>query len=405
MRPLIRKQIWRCCSGNAKLNVVGHMEEQIKKDIRALLINKEVYEKDLRDGIEEFFVPRKCLIFSIPLPFQIAFKDGTKFYTASKDIATFFAFNKYPVEMPMPYTIDDGHLRTFLHTRAELGVVVGNGSRVEDVTTISDLSEEKYQYVYEHCHHLVTRLNDIVYSYRMHVEDSRAHPVHLEQYYMVHTSIIDLPDWRVMDQGPLIVNSNPTNYEDIMFNLPEGLANAIGCFGLKINFGPGRLSAAIKFYADARRHLYRGDYRETLIFLGLCSESYLNGLYWYVLESEGMDEKSILDMIECTPFMSRIKKTLCQKVGGNWDLDDYKGPVGLWNKVVYQIRGRVVHAGYLPNVMEAWAAFEAVSTLDDFLRSNIERKKTQLPSAYAELSDLPRLFVHGEDGDVTFDVS
>lgn len=379
--------------------------EETRNENSEFLINKDLFDKELRDGFVGRFNPTKCLLFSIPLPFQLPFKDGTLFSTVSKELATAFTFSKYTVEIPMPYTLGSGHTRTFMRTRAEMAAFIGSGSRVEDIGAISELTAEKYQFVYEHCNHLINRLNDIIYGFRMLVEDSKTHSVHLEQFFLVHMSVISLPNWLELDNGSFIVCANPSNYEDITLNLPQGMTNAVGHLGMNINFNPGLFSTSVKFYANARRHLHRGEYSETLISLGLCSESYLNGIYRCILEENGMDESQISDKFEATPFMSRIKKTLCQAVGGRWDLDDEGCPPGKWNKHVYVVRGRVVHGGYLPSIKEAWVAFMTMSEFDGFLRGQIEKNQSKLGRAYEELCTLPELFIHGNESAVEFDIS
>ncbi len=376
-----------------------------QKEPQKFIINKAWFENEFSQCGDIPFTPTKCLLFSMPLPFQLPVKDGTIFSALCNQNATVFAFNKYEVKTPMPYTMDKGSERTFLKTRVEFGIIVSKDSKVNDVLKISELKRELFHSVYEHCVHLINRLNNILYSYRMLVEDSKVYSVNLEQSFLIHLSVINLPDWNIIDQGPFIVNRNPSNYEDIIFNLSEEATLAVRNLGFEISFNPGKFTSAIQFFADARRHLHRGEYRETLIYLGLCSEAYLNGIYYHILAVDGKSENEIADAFDSTPFMSRIKKTLSQRVGGDWSLDNELSVVSSWNINVYKIRGRVVHGGYFPNAKEAWSAFKAVSELDKFLRENLRKKKSAMPQAILELELLPELFVVGKEEVPNFDVS
>ena len=234
------------------------------------------------------------------------------------------------------------------------------------ITDIGKLTQESYEFLYRHLVHLMRRLNSYIYGYRLLFEDCKTYSISPAQFFYAHTQVRALPGWELKISGPLVLNANAFNYERILFNVSDRHANVIESLGMHIDQTKGAFVSSSQFFADARRYLYRGYPREAVVFLGMSSESLLNGLFRHLRKADGKSDAEVELDFEEIPFMTRIKKYLSHGLGGDWNLNNNTSRVALWKKHVYDLRNRVIHGGYFPEDHEATLAFVTLVAFSDF---------------------------------------
>ncbi len=120
----------------------------------------------------------------------------------------------------------------------------------------------------------------------------------------------------------------------------------------------------------------------------IAAEVFLFELWALILADEGGNASEIADHRRTTPFASLIKTELSQRLGGSWDTTRPRTPIGHYWRDLYELRVRVVHAGYLPHDGDAEKAERAYERLEGFLRERIRTRAKRYPSAIGALRQL-----------------
>jgi hypothetical protein len=105
-----------------------------------------------------------------------------------------------------------------------------------------------------------------------------------------------------------------------------------------------------------------------------------------------------------TPFATRFKKWIPQFLGGDWDYTKPNGVVPNWFNHVYQLRNRILHGGFEPDIIAGKNAFESVVALSNYVDDLLKKRNKEFPSVWELRSEVPNLFLHGEDLPPTFDI-
>jgi hypothetical protein len=372
--------------------------------MQELTISEQFYDQFLQADVTMQFEPKYCITFAMPLPFQLPLKDGTCFLSVFENLATAFILDKYET-VSHEATFPKSPLQMAqMRSRVEMVVLYPEVGQSTEIRGKDEIDEHAYEFLIRHLFHLTKRFNNYVYAYRMLFEDCRAHSISPEQYFQVYVRTISLPEWSVDLSEPLVVSALPQNYENILFNMPDEFVAPIEALGNYTDQASNGFVASSHFFADARRYLYKIQPREAVLFLGLCSESLLNGLFRHIRTAAGKSRQEVECEFDEIPFMRRIKRHISHSLGGDWDMSSSKSKAGVWKEHVYELRNRVVHGGYNPDMSEAMLAFTTVIDFSEFIRERVTLCKSALPEAYTEFSSLPPLFLHGEEL-TTFDVS
>src|SRR6516225_1056148 len=197
-----------------------------------LQIGENFYNKFLKSEISGAFEPRHCVIFALPLPFQLPFKNESCFRTTFGNLATAFVFDKFETvshEATFPQSaIQHAEMRT----RVEMAVFFPESPSIRCITDIGKLTQESYEFLYRHLVHLMRRLNSYIYGYRLLFEDCKTYSISPDQFFYAHTPVRALPGWELKISGPLVLNANAFNYERILFNVSDRHANVIESLGM-----------------------------------------------------------------------------------------------------------------------------------------------------------------------------
>jgi hypothetical protein len=121
-----------------------------------------------------------------------------------------------------------------------------------------------------------------------------------------------------------------------------------------------------------------GNTKTALILTQIAVESLLDTLLSLVLWEEGASPEVAATDVFSDAFVTRLRKHFHPRLGGSWD-DRRPGATHDLVKDVIRVRGRVVHADYMPTRDEAWKAIAAATTMDEFIRDRLADRRNRYP--------------------------
>src|SRR5262249_42418842 len=153
-----------------------------------------------------------------------------------------------------------------------------------------------------------------------------------------------------------------------------------------------RLGAAVRFVQtkhplfpyteralDSRIALVRaGDTKTALILTQIAMESLLDSVLSLILWEDGMSPEDAADKVFAGGFVTRLRREFAGRLGGAWDVTR-SGPAHDPGTDLIRVRGRVVHADYMPRRDEAWQAIEAATRMDEFIRDRLADRRNRYP--------------------------
>jgi hypothetical protein len=140
--------------------------------------------------------------------------------------------------------------------------------------------------------------------------------------------------------------------------------------------------------ARAERRRYEGDDADAVVSFQIAAEVLLFELWALLLADEGNSPSEISELRRDTPFSTLVRAKLGSQLGGSWDTTRPNTPVGRYWSELYELRIRVVHAGYLPHGGDADQAEHAYENLENFLDERLRAKAKRYPSAFKARRDL-----------------
>jgi hypothetical protein len=123
----------------------------------------------------------------------------------------------------------------------------------------------------------------------------------------------------------------------------------------------------------------RGDRADGVVNLQTAVESMLFDLLRAVLVDEAKTADEIASQLANEPpFKRLLTSEFAPRLGGNWDITA-TGVVGEYWSNLYELRNRVVHAGYLPGDREADLAQKAFFDLREFVSERLHDRSSTYP--------------------------
>ena len=124
----------------------------------------------------------------------------------------------------------------------------------------------------------------------------------------------------------------------------------------------------------------RGDLTEHVIALQTTVEGRLYATWRVLLVDKGLASADIENEIGSdTPYKSLVVTVLPRLLGGRWDVTAPGTPVGEYWTALYELRNRIVHAGYEPLLFEAEKAKTAYDHLRVFVRERVWERRRDYP--------------------------
>jgi hypothetical protein len=140
---------------------------------------------------------------------------------------------------------------------------------------------------------------------------------------------------------------------------------------------------------DAEHALRLGDTANAVVLAQAGAEIFLDALLGLLVWEEGMSPQEAAEGPFSSGLTRRVRNSFASRLGGDWNLGG-AGPVAGWKRNLYELRGRVIHAGYDPTRSEAREALQMLAALEDFAKARVCVKRNQSPRT--------ALIVLGPDG-------
>jgi hypothetical protein len=142
---------------------------------------------------------------------------------------------------------------------------------------------------------------------------------------------------------------------------------------------------------DAR--FRRGDYEEAIWCLQVSVENLLTGIVYATAVDQGLDRATVdertADWTE--PFSTLVRTHMPALLGGSWDIDSRKGPVGRYWRDLYLARNRTSHAGHVVSFTDIDRAFTAFDAFVDHVHARVLVQPRKYPRTLLALLGRPGL--------------
>jgi hypothetical protein len=121
-----------------------------------------------------------------------------------------------------------------------------------------------------------------------------------------------------------------------------------------------------------------GDTANAIILRQLSIEILLDVLLAMLAWEEGATPENAAEELFALPLTRRIREAFPGRLGGSWALDA-STEVGRWFRGLYELRGRVIHGGYLPSREETREANQGAAAFEEFIRARLAARASTYP--------------------------
>jgi hypothetical protein len=185
-------------------------------------------------------------------------------------------------------------------------------------------------------------------------------------------------DWQ-FDSPMLVHPERLADYRPLQTRAGETVEHALAAgIGRLMSGHPMMTTFAFTMRAD-RAGRIEGDALNQVVSLQTAMENRLFTIWRLILVDQGKSSSEIEQAVEDQRFAPLVRARLPQLLGGPWDTTAPHTTVGTYWSALYQLRNRVVHAGYMPMPREAEAALEASRRMRQFARDRIWEWRRQYP--------------------------
>jgi hypothetical protein len=327
-------------------------------------IGKDNFEEDFLPVYQKIGLsPNYLMQFPIILPFHIPLVSGTCFTMQLEDgNACTFLFS----DIETTDSISAGVIR-----REPLKVPIKK-SYVEMTFVVEDdieLKQEQLTYIFET---LLSKLNCFLLSYKIHKKDMDAHRLTKEMLeFGCLYRLVKIEDWSTTEglflshmRVPVIKDElNKEDHDQILWY----------AYVIDRELNPFTISEELML--RARQYLWKGFYRESILFAQTSVETFLKTLFILLLKQEEKEDKEIEEIVENIAFMKIIKSELPSRLGGNWNIEIVTESVGQWYHYCYKLRNRISHAGYNPSVGEVNDCLHFAQDMRKFVLELIQSRR------------------------------
>jgi len=344
------------------------------QDIDAMYaVNVHTYERDFLPVYRGHFIPKYLVQFPIILPFHVPLEDGTcmTLLSADPEHACTYHFSTVVTKRTVSMGI-----------AADVTEIPVSASRVEmTYATTTNLTTDGKSDPTEKFDELLDGLNLIISAYMIQTKDTDVYRVSKEMLELASMyRIIPVLKWGSYFQGIFMLHFNMP-YRKKALSKEEADRLVWVAAVLRDQRNPFMLSEELAL--SARRFSKNGFYGEAVLYAQMNVEMFLSTLLTQLLLYEGKSSEEIESILEDTAFMSMVKKEFHPRLGGYWNPDADATKIGMWYRHAYNVRNKIVHAGYKPSADES---FRAVAEAEHFRSYVLELIKSKA-AAYPELQD------------------
>jgi hypothetical protein len=236
-------------------------------------------------------------------------------------------------------------------------------------------------------------INRLVLAYSYVQKDPMVHPLSVRQ----------LDPWAILIRRsinaptggrPIVYATGGLNFETVRPPLSAEDTGPIAEYLSLIARGHP-LTPTSQFVLERARAQARGDHAATVIWSGIWMEVVLNTILRLMLAEEGRSSEIDDVFRRKGGLRGRLEREFPPRLGGVWQTREGSASVTRWWLTCQTLRGRVVHAGYLPSEAEARAAALSSGALDAYVGDRLAAVRYRYPiTAYTRLG-LPGLARRG----------
>lgn len=336
---------------------------------------REIYERSYRPAYDQLgIVPKLLLRLPVVLPFHLPLAESATFtFAVGESEACTLAFESLigrhviEADRSSPKSVS-------AEVRRSRVLMTFASSSSADIA-IDELRATKAFDA------MLAKLNTIITAYMVVTKDFRVYHVSKEMFEFASLTItIDPVAWKTQNYGLFLLHTNAH------FTKPEieaATLDQVVWFVSVIEKGINPFVLSEELALSARRELIGGSFREAVIFAQSSVETFLSILISKTMELEGATAGAIEDMLQDVGFATRLKREYHTRFGGEWNTTRLDTAVGRWFSTAYQLRNRVVHAGYSPTYAEASEALSASQAMRSYVAGLVHRVRKKYPAIAA----------------------
>ncbi len=315
---------------------------------------------------------RYIYYFEIDLPFQLPLPESRRFTKLGVDSKS------KKVEMMSQVSFCEKKQTTIIQGAeielwtSKCRVMVTDTRIISPSITENDLSEA--------IDRGLNHVNSIIQAYRHTTRDPDVYLQNIQNSApLVVVMAINTKEWKIKNAGIVNLNSNFPYKKEIISD-EKKLSEIERLDNLILNSN-NPFMIVNDFQIDALRFHKQALFKEAIISCQTSVEVLLKTLLHHMMKNEGIVENKIESLLseDRNGFMGLVKAEFHSRLGGKWDIEKPKTPVGNWYKNVYKIRGRVVHAGYVPTHVEADKALAASQEFINYVIGQLRKNKRKYP--------------------------
>ncbi|MEC1526225.1 hypothetical protein P9D43_30110 [Neobacillus niacini] len=126
---------------------------------------------------------------------------------------------------------------------------------------------------------------------------------------------------------------------------------------------------------NAKRSYINGFYKECILHAQSSVETLLRTLFSEFLKLEGHSVQEVERIQSETSFLTMVKREFSKRIGGSWDISNNRKEIGSWYKRCYELRNKIIHAGYDPTHSEVDQGLYSANNLRFFVIDRLKKSK------------------------------
>lgn len=332
-------------------------------------MNKEIYEKYYLPYYEGN--PKKLIQFCIILPYYFPIEDNKAITLSKEDYYLSFSFEKKYKDESYLYNIspeDDYNVKKAI-SKIEMTYVENN-----------DIDRNLKEYISDCFDELLKSLNDILLAYKIRNKDKQIYMIRKEMLATVIIyRIVDVKKWINEKECIFLINTNMPYDENILKE--KELSDLMRHCNIVMNeLNP--FINTVDYLINANRLLSNGFYEDSVINANIAVESYIRNLYKYFItfENPQKSDEEIEEILNDMPFMTILKKEICNRLGGRWDVTQKETEIGQWYINTYILRNRIVHGTRKINYNQAKKSWQSANECIKYIKTLVLDKKNKYPT-------------------------
>lgn len=313
--------------------------------------NKEKYLHELKPEMEKYyFAPEILFQFGLVLPYYIPFSEQTVlFYKVNSEEVCHLAFTSAWDKKTIftgTYS-NNGTQIDIKRTRVEVTYIFKNDINIfnyEDEDSLQDFLVNVFDMS-------LSKVNNVVEAYLVKTKDSKVHKLNKEHFDI--SSLFRISNGHNYNELKSILftihmNAPNINSENLSYSKTNEIMSYVDV--VENNLNP--FVAGNEFMIEARRKFSYGSYREAIIDAQTSVEIFMYNIYREFLKKEGLTNEKTSEKSEKMRYKSLVEDQFVKRIGGDFNIMDYRTRVGKWWTKTYQYRNKIVHEGYSPSFKE-----------------------------------------------------